>query len=523
MIGKVWKNFAYLGFLSLFLIFTASGSRGQNCPNVFDATKDSLTIEVGDISVVADDTEEWSKLVTCVDIRKPGLYRIKAYVRYSGSAQTEESFYLEIFKGSQTIPNREAEEGIYKVVEDDGVSGYKNQDAGLFFLGEGDDYTIWLNHYAKLKNELLDNSNSVHLESLELVTEPNSCNLSLTKKSEPNKVRPNDIISYTLNLENQGPNTAFNVFLKDALPKSVRLLPSNADRVSANEDTLFWDFDMLPPGSDTLLTYTVKVAGEEAFQSLPDTLVNKSVVTSDCGKDSTSFQVVVDNPKYDLKLTKTAIPYKVEKQPINYTLEIVNFGPDTVRSYEVWDDFDNSVIFLDFSVEPEDRSAPDTLHWEFTSALAPRDTAYIRYRGACPSGIKQPLEIINTAWVASKFDTIPANNSDTSSVICFPDPPEEKVFRLDRSVFEPETQPDDLRIIVQTKSEMAISLQIVDITGYIIRTFPEAAVIWRKEFTWDGKTDTNQRAASGVYLIICRGKTPNGKTMEDFQKVIVVR
>ena len=458
---------------------------------------------------------------------EPGFYDIWTTTKHSDD-QKNESFYLEV---GATGPCSTTNAGSYFVVQDKNDLECVRNYAGRFYLTRDD--SIWFKHYYVIVEDSLVNrclndtlcfgkNESVQLFRMTL-KKPDI----LTKKANKRKILPGETVEYTLMVSDAAQHTARNLKIKDILPEAVSLdsvwvQPEEfIYEFDSTGNELFFNFDLLSSGQSVSFIYRVKVA--DSFPSLPDTLENISVITSNCGDDTASVVVIVGNPRYDLKLTKTAVPDTVfGAQPFKYSLEIVNFGPDTARSFEVWDDFENSVVLSGFTVAPEDPSAPDILHWKITERLAPGDSTCIEYMGVCPSGIEQPLQIINTAKVISTFDTDSTNNVDSASVVC-ERVTKGKAFLLDRSVFEPERQDDDLGIIVKVDSETDITLQIVDITGYIVRRFPQATVNRRQEFTWDGKTDTNQRAASGVYLIICRGKTPNGKTTEDIQKVIVVR
>jgi len=197
-----------------------------------------------------------------------------------------------------------------------------------------------------------------------------------------------------------------------------------------------------------------------------------------------------------------------------------------VPGFSVWDAFPDGVSLSDFSLQPMDAFAADTLRWRIETPLLPGEKIAITYTGLCPvvSNFSNPQTKINSARVSGDNDSDPTNDSGSASVVCLPPTDSCNEFvNLDRSLFEPDDQ-TPLAITVELDVITDVSLDIFDITGYPIKRISTAnATVGLNTFFWDGQTNEGLKAGSGVYIVVVRDKAISGLALECIKKVLVVR
>lgn len=162
--------------------------------------------------------------------------------------------------------------------------------------------------------------------------------LSLIKTSDAATVYSLQSISYTLSVNNLGPNTAENVTVTDTLPGEVTYQSAVGDGWSCGEaggivtcTRLSLDVGIAPE-----ITLTVLAPSQSGA------ITNNAIVSSDTNDSDTANNT--DNcsifvlPHADLSLSKTSDASAVNfSQPIIFTLSVSNLGPNTAMNLTVTD------------------------------------------------------------------------------------------------------------------------------------------------------------------------------------------
>ncbi len=178
-----------------------------------------------------------------------------------------------------------------------------------------------------------------------------AADLSLTKTAEPVFVYTSNPLTYTLTVENLGPEPAVGVILTDTLPAGVTyqdldISPGGGDDCDWSEVTNqvvceLGDIDEKDPTT----TLTIWVTADEA-----GTLTNRAVVASstyDTKMDNNTK--TVDTEVYlpaDLEVTQVGTPDTLNAQELlTYTITITNTGPAEATNATLVDDLDPLVAF----------------------------------------------------------------------------------------------------------------------------------------------------------------------------------
>ncbi len=88
-----------------------------------------------------------------------------------------------------------------------------------------------------------------------------------------------DSFSYSINLINNGPGTAYNLLLWDLPPDSISILTIDFPPTAHTADTLFWQFDSLLAGDSAMITINAVVTDSLPLSPFP--LVNRITVVAE--------------------------------------------------------------------------------------------------------------------------------------------------------------------------------------------------------------------------------------------------
>ena len=341
--------------------------------------------------------------------------------------------------------------------------------------------------------------------------------LELTKSADLDSVQTGGGFSYALKIVNHGPDPATDIRLSDILPSYVSIVDFSLQPSSTSQDTLFWQFDTLAVGDSIQITLGARI--EPTLPSLPLQIINTAFVTAPDDANlanSTAKALVTIIPiSYDLEITKSASADTLRpKRSFDYSLKVINHGPDTAKDILIWDVKPEFITFSDISPQPSTVNQ-DTLIWRVDSLRIGETFEITIGTRVDELNLTNPLEIINTGSVAAVDDFNSANNSADASVVVLP--PNDCVY-LDRNVFMPDSG-SPLQVIFQLSTSRTARLDLYDTTGYHLSTLVEQNFnAGSNTYLWDGTINNGRKAGSGVYILTFRSGT-----LVCWVKVIVVQ
>ena len=341
--------------------------------------------------------------------------------------------------------------------------------------------------------------------------------LELTKSADLDSVQTGGGFSYALKIVNHGPDPATDIRLSDILPSYVSIVDFSLQPSSTSQDTLFWQFDTLAVGDSIQITLGARI--EPTLPSLPLQIINTAFVTAPDDANlanSTAKALVTIIPiSYDLEIIKSASADTLRpKRSFDYSLKVINHGPDTAKDILIWDVKPEFITFSDISPQPSTVNQ-DTLIWRVDSLRIGETFEITIGTRVDELNLTNPLEIINTGSVAAVDDFNSANNSADASVVVLP--PNDCVY-LDRNVFMPDSG-SPLQVIFQLSTSRTARLDLYDTTGYHLSTLVEQNFnAGSNTYLWDGTINNGRKAGSGVYILTFRSGT-----LVCWVKVIVVQ
>ncbi|OYU65331.1 MAG: hypothetical protein CFE22_14410 [Cytophagaceae bacterium BCCC1] len=108
-------------------------------------------------------------------------------------------------------------------------------------------------------NSTPSNDNPTEDDQSSVTTNPRIANLSLTKIINNSNPIVGEAVTFTINLNNVGPDTAKNIIIEDAIPNGYGNITNISNSGVLSNDTLKWNFANLPAGSNLNFTYQATV------------------------------------------------------------------------------------------------------------------------------------------------------------------------------------------------------------------------------------------------------------------------
>lgn len=186
-------------------------------------------------------------------------------------------------------------------------------------------------------------------DSATLTLAPNF-DVVVTKTVDEAEPNPTDTVTYTVSLNNQGPSTAPNVVLSDAIPAGLTFVSGTLEGQAATSDGTTVTFPAISIDADTTveatLVFTVDADSSGVIvntASIPDlSAAGERDVTNN--SDSVEIDVVA---LVDLAVTKSvSLPDAIVGSELVYTITVTNNGPSPAIGVEVVDTLPSGVTFV---------------------------------------------------------------------------------------------------------------------------------------------------------------------------------
>ncbi|MGB7345046.1 MAG: SdrD B-like domain-containing protein [Pirellulaceae bacterium] len=237
--------------------------------------------------------------------------------------------------------------------------------------------------------------------------------LSITKTVNNPAPNVGDNITFSVLLQNAGPDAATGVSVTDVLPTGVRFVSNNLTTGTYSSNTGIWNVGSLANGGSATLDIIAEVLSLGATtntaqvtavdQADPDSSPGNNLAAED-DQDSAQFSA----QQIDLSLTKTAsVDRPAIGEAFTYTLTANNSGPDSATGVTVSDPLPAGVTFV--SSSPAGAYNPSSGLWTVGTIAAGNTASLDITVMADTPGVKT-----NTAQIASAdqadTDSTPGNN-----------------------------------------------------------------------------------------------------------------
>ncbi|NNE44051.1 MAG: DUF11 domain-containing protein, partial [Gemmatimonadetes bacterium] len=176
-----------------------------------------------------------------------------------------------------------------------------------------------------------------------------SIDLSVAKTVNLSVPNEGGTITYTVILQNGGPDDATGVNVLDILPAGITYVSDTTTQGSYDDETGVWDVGALNNGGAAVMAITATVDSGTAGQVIPNT----ATASADQGDPSATNNASTANitvQSADLSVVKTvdnAAP--TAGSSVVYTVALANAGPNTAIGVEVTDNLPAGLVFVSAS------------------------------------------------------------------------------------------------------------------------------------------------------------------------------
>ena len=251
--------------------------------------------------------------------------------------------------------------------------------------------------------------------------------LGLTKNVKPSTVIPGEIFTYSLQVQNNGPDAANNIRLTDMLPDSIQPITFIAESpVDPTSRILEWVITSLDSGATKNIEFTASFSGSLGSTESARDLANTSFVGApfdvNTQNDTANALVTIEKDVrvYDLELTKSVNPGTVIPGEIfTYSLQIHNGGPDAANNIRLSDMLPDSIHPVNFTTESPVDPTARILEWTIASldSGATKDIEFTASFLGSLGSTEGARDLANTGFVGAPLDVNTQNDTAQSHVV----------------------------------------------------------------------------------------------------------
>jgi uncharacterized repeat protein (TIGR01451 family) len=261
---------------------------------------------------------------------------------------------------------------------------------------------------------------------------PASADLAVTKVDSPDPVGPGQNITYTIAVTNNGPDTASNVTLTDALPANTTFVSASQQSgpaftlttpAAGAGGTFTATSATMAAGASAVFTLVVQVdPGTPPATTISNTASVSTTSTDVNGANDDSTALTTVSPLADVAVQKDDDADPVSSgDNITYTINVANNGPSDAQSVQLSDSLPAGTTFVSFSapvgwtVTAPAVGAGGTVT-ATTPTLAFEDAAQFTLVVHVDPGVAHGTVLNNTANISSSTpDPTDGNDSDTET------------------------------------------------------------------------------------------------------------
>jgi len=241
------------------------------------------------------------------------------------------------------------------------------------------------------------------------VETPQQADLALAKTVNNPTPNVGDTVTFTVTLNDNGPNTATNVQVSDVLPAGLNFVSATPSQGAYNSGTGVWTVGTV----DTLSARTLKLA---ALVVSPGTLTNTASITHadqfDPNSSNNSASATINQQQADLAMSKIVSNSTPNVgDTITYTVTLSDLGPDAATNVVVHDPLPAGLVFVSAATSQGTYST-STGDWALAT-LSNGAAATL----SLSAQVVSPAVQVNTASItrSDQYDPNPNNNSASAT------------------------------------------------------------------------------------------------------------
>ena len=269
----------------------------------------------------------------------------------------------EVITWTITVTNNGPDRAIDVVVHDvlpsglvyisDDSNGYYDNVSGIWTIGilqNSASVTLHILSQVNITNATITNvavvdsdthdPNETNNEDNDTITVDSFADLAIEKIVSPHYPKMNDVVTWTITVTNNGPDTAVNALVRDVLPSGLEFIES-----SGNYTNNVWYIGDMAKGDTAVLNITTRILVTDAVIT---NVANVSSDTPDLDLTNNVDNATLDiGHEADLSIVKSVSNSNPKfGDIITWTITVTNNGPDRAIDVVVHDKLPNGLIYI---------------------------------------------------------------------------------------------------------------------------------------------------------------------------------
>ena len=238
------------------------------------------------------------------------------------------------------------------------------------------------------------------------------CDLEITKLVNASGVNVGDVVKWTITVVNNGPSTAKDVVVNDALPDGVKLLDL-PEGCTQRGNTVIWNVGELKANASASITLLTQIITEGNKTNM--VIVNSTTPDSNKSNNNANNTTVV-NSLCDLEISKSVNASEVYLNGIvKWIITVRNNGPDTARDVKVTDNLPEGLKLI--SADPSVGSFLNGV-WTVGDLANASSATLVLVTQLIKNGAITNIVTVNSTTPDSDESNNKANNTTVASSIC---------------------------------------------------------------------------------------------------------
>lgn len=245
-------------------------------------------------------------------------------------------------------------------------------------------------------------------------------NLVITKTG-PATVNAGNTITYTINVTNNGIDSADDVSIQDTFPTDVSSInwsavyAGGAIGPASGSGNLNLNLGTLPVGGSCTITATGTVLSSTPSGTISNTATVTTTTLETTATDNSATAITTVNTQADLSVSKNGPETVFAGNPIIYTITVTNNGPSDARDVRVQDDLPDTIVDREYRINDGTWTSLTGNLDQIISYIAHDDSVTLEVRGRIPSSIPAS-SISNTASTSVYGATFDSNTIKTAII-----------------------------------------------------------------------------------------------------------
>ena len=251
------------------------------------------------------------------------------------------------------------------------------------------------------------------------VGEP-TANLAVGKTVDRGLAFEGDTVTFTISIENTGPNAGTGVRVEDLLPEGLTLVEALAGADGYDPETGLWAVGDLAVGGADTLRLRARVDSGTLSRVITNTArsLGSDLADPDEGDDVAQASLVVDERLADLAVQKdvdVAAPF--EGDTVTFTISLTNQGPEPARGTRVFDPLPTGLTYVSSTATSGSYDAVSGAWTLGEQPVGMTDTLRLRVRVDSGTVGQEITNVAGPFALAQERDPNPDNDRDSASVV----------------------------------------------------------------------------------------------------------